>query len=182
MATPMISPNHLTYLRMLLCIPFVGAFYFGETGRTVAFWLFLTAGITDFLDGWLARRTNSESTLGALLDPIADKIMVAVALAMLLSFGEIEGFHTLAAALILAREFAVAGLREHLSKTGLLLPVAQIAKLKTLLQVCALAALVAPITVIHNIGIELLWAAALVTVWSGYAYFQDGIQRLRERP
>jgi cardiolipin synthase (CMP-forming) len=175
-------PNILTLGRLVLTVAVFLALCGGALGfcdaltmYSFAFWGFVVAAVTDFLDGWLARRWQVESLAGAILDPIADKVLVAGAVVGLAANG--DQIAALAGGLILFREFAVSALREVLAPRGLRLPVTMLAKWKTTLQLVALAAallrltlppwLTAPV----SLGIDLsLWLAAAVTVWTGVEY------------
>ena len=132
-------PNILTIGRIIIVPFFVLAFYLpGFYGDLTALVLFLIASFTDFLDGMLARMLGEESKLGELLDPIADKIIVATALILLVMDGTIRHYEVIAAIIILTREILVSGLREFLAKGQINLPVSNLAKLKTLLQMTCL--------------------------------------------
>jgi len=135
-------PNMLTIGRIILVPFFVLAFYLpGFYGDLTAFALFVTASFTDFLDGMLARMLGEESKLGELLDPIADKIIVATALILLVMDGTIRHYEVIAAIIILTREILISGLREFLAKGQVKLPVSNLAKLKTFLQMVAISLL-----------------------------------------
>src|SRR5215469_6980742 len=151
-------PNALTILRILLVPVFVVAFVApGDLARIVAFLVFALAGISDWLDGFAARKLKAGSDFGRMLDPIADKVLVAVALMMLVAEGDIRqfylttGLHSLLrlvpALIILSREILVSGLREFLAGTRVSVPVTAIAKLKTAVQMVAIGAmLLTPLT------------------------------------
>lgn len=173
----MTLPNILTVGRVLAVPLLIICLYAGgDTARWLAFGIFVSASVTDWLDGYLARRWSQESALGTMLDPIADKLLVAAALFMLVADGTIAGLHTLAAILILAREVLVSGLREFLAGHGVKVPVTQLAKVKTLLQMCALALLLAaPVgaeQAAMPAGLAALWLAALLTIWTGAGYLR----------
>ncbi|MBI1405767.1 MAG: CDP-diacylglycerol--glycerol-3-phosphate 3-phosphatidyltransferase [Caulobacter sp.] len=175
-------PNLLTLGRLVLTLAVFLALCAGAVGLcdalaiySFAFWGFVIAAVTDFLDGWLARRWQVESLAGAILDPIADKVLVAGAVVGLAANG--DQIAALAGGLILFREFAVSALREVLAPRGLRLPVTMLAKWKTTLQLVALAAALlrlAPppwLTGPVSLGVDVaLWLAALVTVWTGVEY------------
>ena len=132
-------PNYLTIGRIIIVPVFVFAFYLpGFYGDVIPFALFVIASFTDFLDGLLARMFREESKLGELLDPIADKIIVATALILLVMDNTIKGFEVIAAIIILTREILISGLREFLAKGQIKLPVSNLAKLKTFLQMLSL--------------------------------------------
>ena len=125
-------PNILTVGRILIVPFFVLAFYLpGFYGDLTALILFIVASFTDFLDGMLARVLGEESKLGELLDPIADKIIVATALILLVMDGTIKNYEVIAAIIILTREILISGLREFLAKGKIKMPVSSLAKLKT---------------------------------------------------
>ena len=179
-------PNILTIGRILLVPFFVLAFYLpGFYGDLTAFALFVIASFTDFLDGMLARMMGEESKLGELLDPIADKIIVATALILLVMDGTIRHYEVIAAIIILTREILISGLREFLAKGQIKLPVSNLAKLKTFLQMVAIALLLTGETGnkilnfqdynAQTIGIILLWLSAFLTLYTGYEYLRKGI-------
>jgi cardiolipin synthase len=179
-------PNILTIGRIIIVPFFVLAFYLpGFYGDLTAFALFLIASFTDFLDGMLARMLGEESKLGELLDPIADKIIVATALILLVMSGTIKHYEVIAAIIILTREILISGLREFLAKGKIRLPVSNLAKLKTFLQMVAIALLLTGETGnkilnfqdynAQTIGIILLWLSAFLTLYTGYDYLRKGI-------
>ena len=179
-------PNILTIGRILIVPFFVLAFYLpGVYGDFTALILFLVASFTDFLDGMLARLLGEESKLGELLDPIADKIIVAAALILLVMDGTIRSYEVIAAIIILTREILVSGLREFLAEGKIKLPVSNLAKLKTVLQMVSIALLLSGETgnkIINfqdynaqTIGIVLLWLSAALTLFTGYEYMRKGI-------
>ncbi len=158
-----------------------------------AFWAFVVAGLTDFVDGWLARRLHAETVWGAILDPIADKVLVCGVVLGLLALGP-NAAVAIPAALILFREFTVSALREVAAGKGITLPVTLLAKWKTTLQLVALGAelLVAcwaafslpsdPDTLgpAATIAHGLLWVAALVTLVTGAQYWEQARRALSE--
>ena len=179
-------PNILTIGRILIVPFFVLAVYLpGFYGDLTALILFIVASFTDFLDGMLARFLGEESKLGELLDPIADKIIVATALILLVMDGTIRNYEVIAAIIILTREILISGLREFLAKGKIKLPVSNLAKLKTVLQMVAIALLLSGETgnkIINfqdynaqTIGIILLWLSAALTLFTGYEYMRKGI-------
>ena len=179
-------PNILTIGRIIIVPFFVLAFYLpGFYGDFIAFALFIVASFTDFLDGLLARIFKEESKLGELLDPIADKIIVAAALILLVMNGTIKNYEVLAAIIILTREILISGLREFLAKGQIKMPVSNLAKLKTFLQMFSIAILLTGETgnkIINfqdynaqTIGIILLWLSAFLTLYTGYEYLRKGI-------
>ena len=179
-------PNILTIGRIIIVPFFVLAFYLpGFYGDLTACVLFVIASFTDFLDGMLARMMGEESKLGELLDPIADKIIVATALILLVMSGTIKHYEVIAAIIILTREILISGLREFLARGQIKLPVTNLAKLKTFLQMVAITLLLTGETgnKIFNfqdynaqtIGIILLWLSAFLTLYTGYEYLRKGI-------
>ena len=135
-------PNILTIGRIILVPIFVISFYIpGFLGDLIPFFIFLLASFTDFLDGLLARLYKEESKLGELLDPIADKIIVATALVLLVMNDIIENYEVIAAIIILTREILISGLREFLAKAQVSMPVTELAKFKTFIQMFAIAIL-----------------------------------------
>ncbi len=179
-------PNYLTIGRIIIVPFFVIAFYLpGLFGDLLPFALFVIASFTDFLDGVLARMYKEESRLGELLDPIADKIIVATALILLVMDNTIKGFEVIAAIIILTREILISGLREFLAKGKIKLPVSNLAKLKTFLQMFAISLLLLGETGnkilnfqdynAQTIGIILLWLSAFLTLFTGYEYLRKGI-------
>ena len=179
-------PNYLTIGRIIIVPIFVFTFYLpGFYGDVIPFALFVIASFTDFLDGLLARMFKEESKLGELLDPIADKIIVATALILLVMDGTIRNYEVIAAIIILTREILISGLREFLAKGKIKLPVSSLAKLKTVLQMVSIGLLLSGDTgnkIINfqdynaqTIGIILLWLSAALTLFTGYDYMRKGI-------
>ena len=179
-------PNILTIGRIIIVPFFVLAYYLpGFYGDLTAFALFVIASFSDFLDGMLARMLGQESKLGELLDPIADKIIVATALILLVMSGTIRHYEVIAAIIILTREILISGLREFLAKGQIKLPVSNLAKLKTFLQMFAISLLLTGETGnkilnfqdynAQTIGIILLWLSAFLTLFTGYEYLIKGI-------
>jgi len=178
-------PNILTYGR-IVGVPVVSAclLYGGDTARWVALGVFVLAAITDFFDGYLARLWSQQSSLGRMLDPIADKLLVAAILIVLALDNTIYGFHIWAAIIILCREILVSGLREFLAELKVSVPVTQLAKWKTTMQMVSIGFLIAgpagdkilPYTT--EIGLTGLWVAAVITLYTGYDYFRVGILHL----
>lgn len=178
-------PNLLTYFRIALVPAIVVCFYIpGDAAHWTALFLFVVAGVTDFFDGYLARAWEQQSNLGRMLDPIADKLLVAVVLIALTWQGAIAGFSLWAAIIILCREILVSGLREFLAELRVSVPVTQLAKWKTTIQMVALAfMLVGPaadkiVPGATEMGLTLLWAAAILTLYTGIDYFRAGVQHL----
>lgn len=155
---------------LLLEIPYGWAAWLGLV-------LFVAAGVTDFLDGYIARRDNNVSMLGQFLDPIADKLLIAAVILFLVHNGQISGLTIWPAVIILVREVAVSGLREFLAGVRVSVPVSQLAKWKTFIQIVALSFLIVgryspdsiPATFIGDIG---LWIAGVVTIFTAYDYWR----------
>ena len=179
-------PNILTIGRIIIVPIFVITFFIpGLFGDLIPFFLFVLASFTDYLDGLLARLFKEESKLGELLDPIADKIIVAAALILLVMNETIKNFEVIAAIIILTREILISGLREFLAKLSIDMPVNSLTKVKTFLQMAAIAILLTGESgnkVINfqdynaqTIGIILLWVSAFLTLYTGYDYLVKGI-------
>src|SRR5580692_1027856 len=189
-AHPLALPNILTYAR-IAAIPVVVACMFWQAILHGGLWLrwlalavFIAAAISDFLDGYLARAWSQQSSLGRMLDPIADKLLVASCLLMLAAESTIHGWALLAAVVILCREILVSGLREYLAELRVSVPVTRLAKWKTALQLVAVGFLIcgdagdAIVPVVTHIGITLLWLSALLTLYTGWDYLQAGVHHL----
>lgn len=165
-------PNTLSVLRCLAVL--VLAVLLVAELRGAALVVFVAAAVTDWFDGYLARRFEVVSEFGRMLDPIADKLLVAVTLLMLAADGTVPGVHVLAGVLILVREIAISGLREHLAPRGIKVPVSRAAKWKATAQMVALATLIAvplvPVSLFSLAALGLLWLAAALTVVSGVNY------------
>jgi cardiolipin synthase (CMP-forming) len=181
-------PNVLTYGRILAVPIVVACLFWAEEFwmRWAAFGIFAAAAITDYFDGYLARAWGEQSSLGRMLDPIADKVLVAACLLMLVADKTIASWSIWAAIIILAREILVSGLREFLAELRVSVPVSQLAKWKTTLQLLAVGFLVVgpagdsvlPIGWTKTIGIILLWVSALITLYTGYDYFRAGLRHV----
>ncbi len=178
-------PNLLTYGRILAVPAVAVCFYFpGHNARWTALAIFILAALTDFFDGYLARAWQQQSRLGQMLDPIADKLLVAVTLLLLVDTNTIGNWSMIAAIIILCREILVSGLREYLADLRVSVPVTQLAKWKTAVQLVALGLLIAgpageavlPGTILA--GLVALWIAAVLTLYTGYDYFRAGIGHL----
>ena len=179
-------PNILTIGRIIIVPIFVFSFYLpGFYGDVIPFALFIIASFTDFLDGLLARMFKEESKLGELLDPIADKILVAAALILLVMNGTIKNYEVIAAIIILTREILISGLREFLAKGKIIMQVTSLSKLKTFIQMLSIAILLTGESgnkIINfqdynaqTVGIILLWLSAFLTLYTGYDYLRRGI-------
>jgi cardiolipin synthase len=196
-------PNLLTYGRLLAVPVLVLCFYienYAATGHTASRWfsfaVFIAASVSDFFDGYLARAWKQQSAIGRMLDPIADKLLVATALMLLVSGPEptIGGWSLLAAIVILIREISVSGLREFLAGLkNVSVPVTRLAKYKTTMQMIAIGFLLigpagdklmkyyfADLGLFSYVGLLLLWVSALITLYTGYDYFRAGIRHLMD--
>ena len=189
-------PNLLTYGRILavplvvLCFFLEGELQSSEFARWSAFAIFIVASLTDYLDGYLARAWKQTSNIGRMLDPIADKLLVATCLLLLAADtdnrGGIAGWSLWAAIIILCREILVSGLREYLAALKVSVPVTQLAKWKTAIQMVAIAALLLGpagdkiVPYWTQMGITLLWIAAIVTLYTGYDYFRAGAKHIMD--
>ena len=187
-------PNLLTYARILavplvaVCFYLEGKLQSSDFARWSALAIFVVASLTDFLDGYLARIWKQTSNIGRMLDPIADKLLVATCLLLLAADTDktIAGWSLWAAIIILCREILVSGLREYLAELKVSVPVTWIAKWKTTVQMLAIAFLLAgsagdkifPFTT--QAGLVLLWMAALITLYTGYDYFRAGLKHIIE--
>jgi CDP-diacylglycerol--glycerol-3-phosphate 3-phosphatidyltransferase len=179
-------PNILTYGR-IAAAPLVGLTYYipNHWGPWIAFSIFVIASITDYFDGYLARAWQQQSALGRMLDPIADKLLVSVAILILVADGILNGWSIFAAIIVLMREIFVSGLREFLAELRVSVPVTRLAKYKTAMQLVAIAALlIAPAIVgskqgvVINLGLTFFWATAIVTLYTGYDYFRAGLKHI----
>ncbi len=188
---PLNLPNLLTWLRIVLIPLFVGIFYFdkswvsGPNQNLVATVIFTAAAITDWLDGWLARKLNQTSAFGAFLDPVADKLMVAAALIILVNLGRVDAIIAL---IIIGREIAISALREWMAGTAAAksLAVSFIGKIKTASQMLAI-----PLLLYHDrlgafnpqqVGTWLVWIAAALTLISMAYYLKVALPELWRRP
>jgi cardiolipin synthase (CMP-forming) len=181
---PLAIPNLLTYARIVAVPLVVACMYWqaillgGMWLRWVALAIFIAAGITDILDGYLARSLGQQSSFGRMLDPIADKLLVASCLLMLAADETIKGWSLWAAIVILCREILVSGLREYLA--------VQLVAIGFLLAGKAGDEIIAAVTgneitpVVTFIGLTLLWISAIVTLYTGYDYFRAGVRHLIE--
>ena len=178
-------PNLLTLSR-IVAVPLLVAFLWRpgwEAGYALAFALYCLMGITDYFDGYLARAQGAVSRLGIFLDPIADKIMVASVIVMLVATRDIAGVHVIAGLVILLREIAVSGLREFLAQLQVSVPVSRLAKWKTTLQLVALGALILAGALpqwpwVQTVGLAALWGAAVLTLVTGWDYLRVGLRHM----
>ena len=200
---PSILPNALTILRIALVPVFAILFVMpGDLARVIAFVVFVIAAVSDWLDGFAARKLNAGSAFGRMLDPIADKVLVAVALMMLVAEGTftqvkpngmLSLLRLVPALIILSREILVSGLREFLAGTRVSVPVTAIAKIKTAVQMVAIGAMILtpvadsfvpgiPSMTYSALAYILLYVAAALTVYTGVVYFRNGMRHIRPGP
>jgi cardiolipin synthase len=185
-------PNLLTYARIVAVPAVVACMYWqdilqgGEWLRWLALSIFIAAGVTDILDGYFARSWGQQSSLGRMLDPIADKLLVSSCLLMLAADGTIRGWSLWAAIVILCREILVSGLREYLAELNVRVQVTKLAKWKTTLQLVAIGFLLAGdagdaiVPVVTPTGLSLLWVSAVLTLYTGWDYFRAGMRHFIE--
>ncbi len=180
-------PNLLTLSRIMAIPVIVGVLLFMEApfGNWLALAIYTFAGITDFFDGYLAREWGQQSSLGRFLDPIADKLLVAAVLLMLVGIDRFGGLHMLPAAVILCREIVVSGLREFLAGIKVGVPVSRLAKWKTVIQMLTLGFLiVGPVgpdfgsISTTQVGLVGLWGAAVLTLVTGADYLYVGLKHI----
>lgn len=187
---PFNVPIALTWLRIAVIPFFVALFYVPDVilptplRDAIAAWLFVIAAVTDWLDGWLARRWNQTSSFGAFLDPVADKLMVCAALLVLLNLDRVGA---LVALVIIGREIAISALREWMAQIGAGASVAVhwLGKFKTAAQMLAIPCLLhhtdwfgLPVA---QVGQVLIWVAAGLTVWSMFYYLRKAWPEIRAR-
>lgn len=179
-------PNILTLFRIGVIPVLVAAFFVGGAlGNWIAFGVFAIASITDYFDGYFARRLDRQSAFGKFLDPLADKLLVASALMMMVAFGHISGLTVLPALVILCRELLISGLREFLAAIKIGVPVSRLAKWKTTIQMTAIAFLLVgdagpAVIPVVAIGETLLWLGAVLTLTTGYNYLRAGLRHILE--
>ncbi|MFD1611108.1 CDP-diacylglycerol--glycerol-3-phosphate 3-phosphatidyltransferase [Sphingomonas tabacisoli] len=185
-------PNLLTLSRIFAVPILVFLLWYPDwrVGYAIGFVLYCVVGITDYLDGYLARAQGTVSKLGVFLDPIADKIMVAAVIVMLISteggpdgHPMIHDWDVIPALIILLREIAVSGLREFLAQLSVSVPVSKLAKWKTTFQMVSLGALILAGAVpdvlwVHAVGRVSLWAAAALTLITGWDYLRVGLKHM----
>ncbi len=197
-ARPLALANLLTYGR-IAAVPVVVGLMYGYSILDGGLWLrwaalgvFIAAAVTDLLDGYIARAYDQQSSLGKMLDPIADKLLISACLLMLAAEETIRGWSLLAAVIILCREILVSGLREYLAELRVSVPVSRLAKWKTTWQLVAVGFLICgeagdkvasdlmkhDILVITNVGLALLWLSALVTLYTGWDYMRAGLRHM----
>ncbi len=181
-------PNTLTITRILLLPPMFACMFtesqFGPSAVWVCFALYAIAAITDFFDGWVARKLNQITPLGTFLDPISDKIFVGCLLVLLVGFGRLDGLWMIPVLLILFREFLVSGMREFLGPHDVKLPVTNLAKWKTTFQMVSLGFLIlAPaLPYVLEIGRLSLTIAAILTLITGWGYIKAGLEVMKKMP
>jgi cardiolipin synthase len=197
-ARPLALANLLTYGRIAAVPVVVGLMYSysildgGLWLRWLALGVFIAAAITDLLDGYVARAYDQQSSLGKMLDPIADKLLISACLLMLAAEETIRGWSLLAGVIILCREILVSGLREYLAELRVSVPVSRLAKWKTTWQLIAVGFLICgeagdklasdlvrhDLPVITSMGLALLWLSALVTLYTGWDYMRAGLRHM----
>lgn len=178
-------PNILTLSR-IFTVPLLAAFLWWpewQLGYGIAFGIYVLMGVTDYFDGYLARAQGTVSKLGVFLDPIADKIMVAAVILLLVGKQGIVDYHIIAALIILLREIMVSGLREFLGGIQVSVPVSKLAKWKTTLQLLALGALILAKALVawpwvQTVGLAALWGAAALTLITGWDYLRVGLKHM----
>lgn len=187
-------PNILTFSRIVMIPILIASFYIeGRMYHWVAASLFLLASVTDFFDGYLARTWKATSNLGRFLDPIADKLLVAAAILMLVHFEGIGRYDIIPAIAILCREILVSGLREFLAQINVSVPVSNLSKIKTAVQMIAIFLLLLGVegpsfeqveaitetNLTEFLGRILLWASSILTLITGYAYLRSGLKHMK---
>ncbi len=172
-------PNLLTISRILVIpVIFLSIYIHTAMWSMLAAVLFIIASITDYFDGYLARSRNETSAFGRLLDPIADKLLVASALIVILADNIVHPVNYIPVIIILCRELLVSGLREFLAEMHVGMPVTRLAKWKTGFQMTALSMILVGY-MFHNLGVVLLWIAAVLTFVTGYQYFQKSLDYVK---
>jgi CDP-diacylglycerol--glycerol-3-phosphate 3-phosphatidyltransferase len=187
-------PNILTFSRIVIIPILIASFYIeGRMYHWVAASLFLLASVTDFFDGYLARTWKATSNLGRFLDPIADKLLVAAAILMLVHFEGIGRYDIIPAIAILCREIMVSGLREFLAQINVSVPVSNLSKIKTAVQMVAIFLLLLGVegpsfaeveaitetNLTEFLGRILLWVSSILTLITGYAYLRSGLKHMK---
>jgi CDP-diacylglycerol--glycerol-3-phosphate 3-phosphatidyltransferase/cardiolipin synthase len=177
-------PNILTLSR-IFAVPILVFLLWSPTRfeYALAFALYALMAVTDYFDGYLARAQGTVSKLGVFLDPIADKIMVAAVIVMLIFTRDVAGLDAIAALVILLRELAVSGLREFLAGLRVSVPVSKLAKWKTTFQLVSLGAIILGGAMPHwawirSVGLFSLWAAAALTLITGWDYLRVGVKHM----
>ena len=178
-------PNMMTVLR-LAAAPLVAVLIWAddaERGYLPALILFILASVSDFFDGWMARRLEIVSKFGTMLDPIADKVLIGVCLLALAKVTDDGWLFFIPALIIMSREFFVSGLREFMAGRSVSIPVSTLAKWKTTLQLVAIGLLIAApvfpsLSFINTAGLAVLWMAAMITAQTGLAYFRGTLDHV----
>ena len=178
-------PNMMTVLR-LVAAPMVAVLIWTDDvdrGYLPALILFVLVSLSDFLDGWMARRLQIVSKFGTMLDPIADKVLIGVCLLAMARVTDDGWLFFIPALVIISREFFVSGLREFMASRNVSIPVSTLAKWKTTLQLVAIGLLIAApvfpsVAVINTVGLAVLWIAALITAQTGIAYFRGTLDHV----
>ncbi len=179
-------PNILTIFRIVLA-PVIAILIWKETSNTqliIAFLLFLVAGITDWLDGYLARKLEVQSHLGRILDPIADKVLVACVLLAIASHHARDLLFITPTLIIFLREFIISGFREYMSKQGVVINVSSLSKWKTTIQILSIGLIILAMifsyySILVFASIILYWLAAIITIKTGYDYLRSGLSELK---
>ncbi|MCM1001748.1 CDP-diacylglycerol--glycerol-3-phosphate 3-phosphatidyltransferase [Wolbachia pipientis] len=173
-------PNLLTISRALAVPAIILSFYIeNKYANLITISIFIFACVTDFFDGYLARAWKVQSKFGRLFDPIADKLIVASTIMMLVYKHKVNDYTIIPSVVIVCREILVSGLREFLIATNVSLPVSKAGKIKTFLQMLAVVALIMDdYEITQYIGAICLWVAAIITMWSGYNYVIAGIKQI----
>ena len=172
-------PNLLTISRIVVIpVIFLSIYIHTAVWSMLAAVLFIIASITDYFDGYLARSRNETSAFGRLLDPIADKLLVASALIVILADNMVHPINFIPVIVILCREILVSGLREFLAEVHVGMPVTRLAKWKTGFQMTALSMILVGY-MFHDLGVILLWIAAVLTFVTGYQYFQKSLDYVK---
>ena len=180
--------NILTIARMIMLPVMVALFYLENSLGVVAIWLcfglYIIAAITDYLDGYLARKLNQISPFGTFLDRISDKIMVGCIFIMLIATDRVGAFGVVLIILIFSREFLISGLREYMGPKNIKVPVMKLAKWKTTVQMiaCGILILSGVIPYAYEGGMVVLIIATILTLWTGYVYLYSGLSSMRENP
>ena len=187
-----ICRTYLTYARILavplivVCFFLEGRLHSSDFARWLALGIFAAASLTDFFDGYIARKWKMTSNIGRMLDPIADKLVVSVVLLLLAAEGSLKNWSLWAAVIILCREILVSGLREYLASLKVSVPVTWLAKWKTAMQLVAIGFLLAGpagdkiVPYVTEAGHVLLWLSAIVTLYTGWDYFRSGLKHVIE--
>jgi len=182
---PLSLPNILTFSRIAIIPLIIGLLFLDSAlARWSAFGLYVAASLTDWLDGRLARARGEVSSLGRFLDPVADKLLVTAIIVMLVAARDLAGLQVIPAIVILCREILVSGLREYLAELQVPLPVSQLAKWKTAIQMIAIGLLLPGASLgaaLPLAGLLLFWLAALLSILSGWNYLSRGLQYMWER-